>query len=166
MSHPYRNIPKGERGTVLIIAMSVLVMMTLVGVMVMQMVAVDVDAVGAERGGEEALYIAEAGIQWGLQEVDLKYDIDPSTPDYTPLTVPNLTAVPSEAVWGPPAIVGWGQLHPASRSIAYGGGAFRVVVQPAPAPDTKTLLVRSLGVTMEAGRFGAQRLLEVAVTPQ
>lgn len=161
-----RKIPKSERGAVLIIAISVLVMMTLVGVMVMQVVAVDVDAVGAERGGEEALYIAEAGIQWGLQEIDLNYDIGSGTPSWTLLTVPPLIAVVADAVWGPAAIVGWGQLHPGLPSIPYYGGSFRVVVQPALAPDTTTLLIRSLGVTMEGGRYGAQRLLEVAVTPQ
>ncbi len=173
MSHTSRRkIPKRQRGTVLIIAMSVIVMMTLVGVMVMQVVAVDVDAVGAERGGDQALYIAEAGIQWALQEIDNNdnYSIDPNDPDWTPLTITTeggtLVAVPAEFPWGPSGIVDWGQLHPTSRSIAYGAGAFRVVVQPANAPETGTLLIRSLGVTLEAGRYGARRLLEVAVTPQ
>lgn len=153
------RVPPSERGSTLVMVLLVIMLLTVLGATVLQSVTADVDAAGAERGAEEAMYIAEAGIQWALQELDGVYGFNASNPDYSPiLALPPVTAA---TTWGPSEIVGWHQLHAASESMPYASGNFRVVAKPADPPEKNTLLVRSLGIASG----GARRLLEVAVQP-
>lgn len=158
-----RRIPDAEAGGTLILAMVVLMMLTLVGLMAIQIVAVEVDVVGAERRADNALYIAEAGIQWGLQTLD-GYNFLPGTRDFTALNA--LPVINGSDSWAPSEIADgtWHELHSGQANIPFGDGAFRVVVKAMAPPNDDTLLVRSFGVS---GRpeDGAKRLLEVAVVP-
>ncbi|MEZ4270214.1 MAG: pilus assembly PilX N-terminal domain-containing protein [Myxococcota bacterium] len=51
-----------EAGAALIIAFTVMIVLSVLGLMVMQTISVDLDVAGAERSSEHALYIAEAGL--------------------------------------------------------------------------------------------------------
>ncbi len=157
-----RRVQRDEAGAVLIIAMVVLIMLTMVGLMAIQIVAVEVEVVGAERSADNALYIAEAGLQWGLQTLD-GYNFVPGNPDYAPILA--LPTVSDAGPFAPAQIQGWYELHGGQISMPYGDGNFRVVVNVMPPPDEDTLLVRSFGIS-GSPQEGAKRLLEVAVVPR
>ena len=165
MKKRQRHPPRREQGSVLIIAIIVVASLTMLGLVALRSASVDNQVAGAEMSSEAALYISEAGIQWALQELDLTYNIDPTTKDYSAITArPVVTA---SDPWGPPEIVGWHTLHDA-ESITYGRGAYRVVAKVADPPDQDTLLIRCLAIAGAAGVSNAssRRLVEVAVQPQ
>ena len=58
----------------MIMVLMVIVMLTMLGLTVMQSTTLDMEISGAERGADRALYIAEAGIQWGLNELEFTYE--------------------------------------------------------------------------------------------
>lgn len=152
---------KREAGGALIMVLIVLTLLTIVGLLALETVGLERESAAAELGATRAMYIAEAGIQWALQEIDQTYNIDPGNPDYSAITT--LPTVAADAEWGPSQIVGWHQLH-VDPFKNFGGGAYRVVAKPANPPEADTLLVRCLA------RFGtgsniARRMLEVAVAP-
>ena len=155
-----KRMRRQEAGAALIIAIAVVAMLTVLGMIAVQMTTTDLEVTGVERGADSAMYIAEAGVQWALLELDLGYAIDPSNPNYTGIT--SQPTVSFSDPWGPTRIVGWHELHPAKTSMLFGGGGFRAVAKPAAAPDGDTLVIRSLGISAS----GAKRLIEVAVRPQ
>jgi len=157
-----RRVRRSEAGAVMIIAVVVVTMLTLVGLMAIQIVGVELEVVGAERSADNALYIAEAGVQWGLQNL-YGYNFVPGNPNYAPILA--LPTVSDAGPFAPSQLQGWHELHAGQTSIAYGDGFFRVVVEVMPPPDDDTLLVRSLGIS-GSPQDGARRLLEVAVVPQ
>jgi len=151
---------KSERGSVLVMAIAIITMLTLLGLVVLRTVSVDIDSTGAERLSDNALYAAEAGIQWALQDLALTYNIDPANADYTAvLAQPSITG----DVNCPDAtcpLFGWHQLHPATMVRNFGASTFRVAVNQD--SDLTTLLIRSDGRSPGGGR----RVLEVAVAPK
>lgn len=159
---------RAQAGGALIIVTITVTMLILLGVVALQSIGVDLVTVGAERSSETALYTAEAGIHWAMDELAVNYGLDPVSPDFAPLfALPTVTAHPQ---WGPAELVGWHQLHAPDLSRSYGDHQFRVAVCPhadpppacAPAspPEEKTILIRSLGMSSD----GARRMLEVAVS--
>lgn len=150
------QIKSSERGAMLLLAVTMVVMLTLMGALVMRTVGDDVQVAGAERSADSALYIAEAGLQWARVQI-----ADPNgyNGDLNQVLTA-LTAVPVGDSDVP--LRGWLELG----SQNYGDGTFRVVLQddayaetdPPPAPNN-TILVRSLGTSAR----GSKRLLEVAL---
>ena len=161
-----RSSRRLQRGSVLLIAIIVVASLTMLGLIAIRSTGVDTQVAGAEMSSEAALYISEAGIQWALQELDLTYNINPSSPNYSAIEA--LPVVTASDPWGPPEIVGWYELHSGQESMAYGRGAYRVVAKVAEPPDQNTLLIRCLGIAGAATVTDARsrRLLEVAVQPQ
>ncbi len=155
------RIKKEEAGSVLILATVVIVMLTLVGLMAFRTVAVEVDVVGAERKGESALYIAEAGLQYGLQRIEA-YGFSGVSPNYGPITA--LPVVTTGGPWGPGDMAGYFELHSTDTFLSYGDGGFRVVVRPVDPPNDDHLSILCLGISGNPSR-GAKRLLEVVVRP-
>jgi len=164
-----RNLrPDPQRGAALIVAMVVLFALLLLGLTVADGVAIETQAAGAERSGEMALYIAEAGIAWGIQHLSHEllptYGIKPSdpNPDYPGVLFPNLDPIIAGDPKCPDAtcpIFGWYQLHPDKIAEGFGRGSYRVVVSSGPNGEKDILRIRSLG----KAPAGGQRLIEVTV---
>ena len=160
---------KQQRGAALIVAMVVLCALLLLGLTVADGVSIETGAAGAERSGEVALYIAEAGIAWGIQYLshDLlpTHDIKPELePDYLDvLLVPHLDPIVSGDPKCPDTdcpIFGWYQLHPERIAVGFGRGSYRVVVNTGSNGEKGLLRIRSLGKSPAGG----QRLIEVTVS--
>ena len=67
-----RAIKREERGWILVVAMSMTIVITFMGMLVLQSASVDARLAGAERNSETARYIAEAGIAWAVEKLKLK----------------------------------------------------------------------------------------------
>lgn len=173
---------KSERGFSLVIGMSVLILLTVLGIAVIQTVNSDIDAAASDRGYQSALAIAEAGVTWALDYLQTQYALSSAThqtfQDIMNNTRGDLTlasgASAEELLACPTADACC--LAPAGCSgnpawlvvthartptqIAFGGGHFDVWVGLDPTDTTgNTLLLRSLGIDAR----GSQRLIEVAV---
>lgn len=152
-----RRVRKQERGILLLIAMVFVVVLTLLGSMVLREVAADVQVAGAERNTEDALYIAEAGLQWGRDQIMTQFgsggtvDLSSSSAIWTTLSlIPNTD--PDVQLHG------WYDLG--TQSYGAVGGKFHVAVEQDPADSSgDSILMRSMGTSPG----GAKRLLEVAV---
>ena len=180
---------RGESGFSLIIAIMVLVVLTLLGMTVLTGVNVDSDMAGNIRASESALYLAEAGISWGMDTLrNAPYSLSsPSTDVGVALSntlCPRITG-DADCLNGTVCpIFGWRQLNNTGFQ-SLGSGRFRVVVSDdstpygsassdrsgvcgTPGTDTtcglanQRILMRSLGKDAS----GAQRLIEVAISNQ
>jgi Tfp pilus assembly protein PilX len=69
------RLRRSEYGGFLVIAIVMVTMLTLVGLVVMQSVTIDTESAGAERTGETARYIAEAGARRGVNQLNYTYDL-------------------------------------------------------------------------------------------
>jgi hypothetical protein len=151
----------GERGAVLIIVMLVISFLTLLGVTALEFAAIELEAAGIEKGSEVALYAADAGIKWGVQDLQYTYGVGTAGVNWTTLWSNSLV---NEAGCNSASckIYDWHQLS--AGSITYGTSTYRVVVShegthvTEPTSPTKVYL-RSLGTAPN----GAQRLVEVTV---
>lgn len=171
-----RQVRKNERGFSLLIGMSILILMTVLGITVMQAVNSDIETAGNDRGAQSALAIAEAGLAWAIDYLQGKYGLDSATEEtftnivensygdlsnYSDGTVEEKTAcdVPND-----PCVQSEWKIVTHNRSSAeksFGGGRYIVWVGRDPADaNKKTLLLRSLGIDSR----GSQRLIEIAVT--
>lgn len=169
------SIRNSERGFSLLIGMSVLILLTVLGIAVVQGINADVDSAASDRGSQSALAIAEAGLTWSLDYLKRTYALDVATAQtftdiaanshsdlsaYSACNAEEKTAVDSEPN---PAAATWMNVTHARTSAenTFGGGRYHVWVAKDPAdPNGKTLLVRSLGIDAR----GSQRLVEIAVT--
>lgn len=175
MSLRAKTCKNHERGFSLLMAVTITVMLTLVGMMVLNHTIVDTELAGASRNATDALYIAEAGIYAGMDILRQDYGFDGNSPDFNgPLTSGSLDGtLPRPIVASDPdcssaacKIFGWNDLVD-GRWVNYGGGRYRVVVADDSDDDgdttqdaNQTILLRALG----EGRGGGRRLLEVAVS--
>ena len=153
----------GERGSILLMVLVFIAMMSLLGALTMRAVSMEIDVVGAERQGEHAFYTAEAGLQWGRLEL-----VDEFGPDlnYTTMFsggagVGGLVLVLINEPGKP--LDGWYGVGTQS----YAGGTFRVAIKDdavseTPGPGNKTILMRSLGRGPGASQ-GAERLIEITL---
>lgn len=64
---------RSEYGGFLVMAIVLVTILTLLGLIVMQTVVVDTESAGVERGGETALYIAEAGARRGIAQLENEF---------------------------------------------------------------------------------------------
>lgn len=169
-----RPIKNHERGYSLIVAVSVVALLSMVGIMVLDQVYTDTQLSGGDRAALNAMYLAEAGAVWGKQAlVDLLYP--PGTNSGT-ANVANLTVLSSLGGTDvlcpenncttqpcPAAITctNWYLLTNTSW-VPYGNGQYRVAATCNPnclVTNPISYSVRALGQSFD----GSQRLLEVTV---
>jgi Tfp pilus assembly protein PilX len=149
-----------ERGSSLALVMVVLVFTTLLAIMALNSASTDAELAYGGRAADSALYLAEAGVAWGLNELrnSATFNIEGLSGNYTSiLAYGTLTTVAS----GP--LAGWKELP--SSPVSFGGGTFRVAVKDDEDGDSNSfadtngrILVRSLG---EIGT--TRRLVEAAI---
>lgn len=161
MSHPRR--PKAhERGYSLIIAVTIIALLIMMGTMVLDQVANDVQLAGGDRAAQNAMFLAEAGAIWGKSAlVEILYPAsDTATAQLTAVTsLPGLPAVDPLCPDGI-SCASWYRLT-SQEWIPYANGQYRVGVtcSPSCAGTPQSYIVRSLGKSSD----GAQRLIEVVV---
>lgn len=169
------TIRHSERGFSLIIGMSVLILLTVLGIAVVQSINSDIDGAASDRGSQSALAIAEAGLTWSLDYLSRTYDLANATAQtftdiidnthsdlsvYSECTTEEKSAVDAEAA---PVAADWRSIthNRTTAEKTFGGGRYHVWVAKDPAdPNGKTLLMRAIGVDAR----GSQRLVEIAVT--
>ena len=173
------SIRHEERGWILVVSMAMTIVITFMGMLVLQSASVDARLAGAERNSETARYIAEAGIAWAVEKLNpepgliagstlristlLAYSTFESLGDDEQCTAyqitENQTCYPNE-------LVGWSRLHPDQVSIPYNGGHFRVGVRDDDDDDNYLLdsndqfFIRAYGVSIR----GARSVVEVLVS--
>ena len=174
-----RAIKREERGWILVVAMAMTIVITFMGMLVLQSASVDARLAGAQRNSETAKYIAEAGIAWAVKKLNtepgliagsslrintlLAYSTFEALGDDTQCTAfqitQNETCFPNE-------LVGWGRLHPEQISIAYNGGHFRVGIREDNDDDNyledsnNQFFIRAYGVSIR----GARSVIEILVS--
>ncbi len=175
-----RHTPnESERGFVLVVSVVVTTVLALLGYLMMQSVAIDAQMAYADRQGQSALAVANAGIGWAMERLSETHGFIDSTnydgvlADLTELTC---NSGESDDIECPDEISGWREMHPEAEKIWYPTGNagdsvgwFRVVLKDDQDYDddfsedaNDTLLIRSYAVTNE----GSRRMVEVAVTGQ
>jgi len=174
-----RTIKREERGWILVVAMAMTIVLTFMGMLVLQSASVDARLAGAERNSETARYIAEAGIAWAVE----KLNTEPGLISGSRLRINSLLAYSTFEALGddelcaasqiiqnescfPNELVGWGRLHQEHTSVAYNGGHFRVGIRDDD-DDTNYLedsndqfFIRAYGVSIR----GARSVVEVLVS--
>ena len=155
-----------QRGFSLLVAMTLLTLLTFLGLMVWDTVAIESQSAGSDRRSINALYIAEAGMAWGLDQLATYSSADVLLNDYSGSAnvISNFTALNQ-----------WFELNisqPLQNYTVSGTtvGQYRVAIlddddeDPGVAQDYKAdknqiVLIRSLGVDTS----GARRMIEAAV---
>ena len=155
-----RHRENGERGFALIIAIVVLLFLTMLGMTTLNTAVTDVNVAGKSRASRQALYIAQAGVAWGLDALNA----GPFDPNNVGATLKN-AALTGRAVTGSGVALFDGCLELPNSPVSFGGGTFRVAVtDDADDGDVTTdsngqILLRSLGVDASGGK----KLIEVTV---
>lgn len=156
-----------ESGFAMIISLIVLMLLTLLGMSMMKVGGDDVSVAGNTRASASAMYIAQAGIYWGLDTLrrsPFSLDAAGATPSAV-LQSAELTLIPdTDPV---PELRGWLQLP--SSPVSFADGDFRVAILDDVEADGDTttdtnqrFLLRSLGTDSR----GSRSLVEVALTVQ
>ena len=167
-----RGLGAAERGAALLFSMIVVAVMSVLGILVMDNIAMDLDSTGAERTATEALYNAEAGVQWAMDDIGNRN------------IVPNDGATYQNELWDPLTPLGagdadcvvlgcttrnWYLLHAAQDPMPFGDGTFRAFVSDDeisdnaanPADGNGIIVVRAIGRVSG----GVRRMVEVMIEP-
>jgi hypothetical protein len=177
MRRPCTHRSAAQGGYSLIIAVAIIALLSLVGLLVLDQAANDVQLAGADRAAQNALYVADAGAVWAKQFViDTLYP--PGTASGAPPTATNLDALPrlaqtdvlcpENACSSPPCplTLDCSRFHLLTGAAwtPYGQGTYRAAASCEPsctvaAPQSYTL--RAMGKTPD----GATRLIEMTLGP-
>lgn len=180
------QVKRRERGFALLMGLTVLVVLTILGLSVMSSVGEDLSVVRTMRESENALAIAEAGIAWGLNQLNVMHGLEENK-QYNPI-LRNDTTVDGSNFYdipdandeicqglSPGQCDNWWEITDTDDLPEFGEtddnvalrGRFRVVVgddndgdDDYTADQNKMILLRALGIDAR----GAKRLIEVAVT--
>jgi Tfp pilus assembly protein PilX len=170
-----RHSLHAQRGYSLIIAVAIIALLSLVGLMVLDQAANDVQLAGADRAAQNALYVADAGAVWAKQYViDTLYP--PGTATGAPPTATNLDALPALAqndVLCPentcssppcPTSTDCSRFHLITSPawVPYGAGQYRAAASCEPSCTVASPLsytLRAMGQTPD----GATRLIEMTL---
>lgn len=169
-----RTPKKSERGFSLLIGMAILILLTVLGVTVLQTVNADIENAANDKGAQTALAIAEAGLTYALDYLNTSYALSTASAQTFQNIInnangdlsPKSDATTEENIACPTADAcasNWKIIthNRPTADRAFGGGRYVVWVGLDPADkDNKTLLLRSLGIDAR----GSQRLIEIAVT--
>src|SRR4051812_33611059 len=74
-----KTIRKSERGFSLVIGMSILILLTVLGIAVIQTVNSDISSSASDKQSQSALTIAEAGITWAIDYLQTQYQLNTAT---------------------------------------------------------------------------------------
>jgi Tfp pilus assembly protein PilX len=161
---------QNERGFSIAAAILVLLVLTALGVTVLNSVNTDIEIAGQQRTSESALQLAEAGVAWGQWQIRNAY--------YGNFSYLLVTAAANAGEPTPPPeitgdtdcpntsclLFGWRDLS--GGTVAYGGGTYRVAIKDDDdgdgnlnVDDNNRILLRSLGTDPS----GTRRLVEVAL---
>jgi Tfp pilus assembly protein PilX len=150
----------GEHGFALIIAIVVLLFLTILGMTTLNSTVADINIAGKSRASSQALYIAQAGVSWGLDTLSNA----PFTPSDVGTTLTN-GALAGRTIAGTGTPLD-GLLELPSSPVTFAGGTFRVGVGDDDDGDDKPLvdangiiILRSLGVDSSGGK----KLVEVTL---
>lgn len=176
---PCRRAPKAQRGASLIVAVTIITLLTLVGAMVLEQVYADTQLSGSERAAQNAAYVADAGVVWGQAQLgNLLFPNGLSSASTTPPVLAGLMALPTLpagdamcpdaplttcSAWyllsppSAPALPGW---------VAYGANAnYRVAATCNPQPCSATTLPVNYSVrAMSSSLDGSRHLIEMVLT--
>ena len=163
-----------QRGYSLIVAVTVVALLSMLGIMVLDQVYTDTQLSGGDRASINAMYLAEAGAVWGKQAlVDVLYPpgTNSGTAAVTNLTSLNALAAtdaicPENNCVAPPCpstitCSNW-YLLTSTAWVPYGTGQYRVAATCNPnclVANPVSYSVRALGQSPD----GSQRLLEITV---
>jgi Tfp pilus assembly protein PilX len=172
-----KTIRKSERGFSLVIGMSILILLTVLGIAVIQTVNSDISSSASDKQSQSALTIAEAGITWAIDYLQTQYQLNTATHQtfadiiankkgdltpYTGATTTELMACPSSDSCAPTTnwlVITHGRTA-TQTTFGAANNTYIVWVGLDPADATgNTLLLRSLGIDSN----NSKRLLEVAV---
>ncbi|MBC7793263.1 MAG: hypothetical protein H7Z43_06120 [Clostridia bacterium] len=172
------KLNKNERGFSLLIGMSILILLTVLGITVLQTVNADIENAANDKGAQTALAVAEAGLTYAMDYLNTSYALNTASATTFQNIINNVngdlsaanTATAEEKI-ACPTTMGSENICGAnwrivthdrpSTEVNFGGGRYVVWVGLDPADASqKTLLLRSLGIDVR----GSQRLLEIAVT--
>ena len=161
-----------QRGFSLIISVAIVALLSFLGVMVMNSAYLDTELARADRSANDAFYLAETGLSWGISALDgLPYNLSGATPDRDRVTDGTPVAEADACPEGTDscAALAWYRLDADAASsdewVSYGNGRYRVIaaLDELNASDgCWRIYLRSLGQTVD----GAQRLLEVVIGPE
>ena len=169
---PKEHEPKDERGFVLVVSVSMITLLTLFGFTTLHTIWVDARLVYAQRQTQTAFHIAEAGMKWGLSQLNA---LDANFADFNSVLDESEINCGAGTDECPCEITGWRPLSGvvSEQVIDYPSeanplGWFRVVVKDDDDGDNgdmssdanRTIRVRSYGMMYRGGR----RMIEVTVT--
>jgi len=161
-----------ERGSAIIIAMVILVALTVLGTMVLDTVSVESDVAANEKSSQTSVQLAEAGIAYAMEQLSA-LPLDPDDGQtfvdnlWDPLTTAGRTVQSTDSDCGHLNCTSdtWFRYH-APGSLTLGAGTYRVYVGDDDIAESGTggngvIYVRSIG-----NSNGAERMLEVALSPE
>lgn len=157
-----------QQGFSLLLAMSVIVLLTLLGIMVLKTVTADLALAGSDRSSQAALYTAEAGVYWGLDKLRDDYGFDGDTPQYDIVlsgTVPAVSAGDAACQHLSGTCTDWRELTAGSEG--FGDASFRVFVRDDDEADGDSLVDSNATILMWAlgvDQHGAKRMIEVVLS--
>jgi hypothetical protein len=161
------NMPS-QKGFSLLIASAVIASLIVLGLVMSQYLHKAFFYVSTDRVQKTAFFIAEAGLFWGVEEVEkrtldtLNQNIVPGRLNGLPKIDQNLDPTCLSNATCP--LYGWRTLHPASLRVVYGSGTYRVAVRCYPEENNcvsaKEIVVRSVG---EDTSSNTPRILEVTL---
>lgn len=170
--------PAQERGASLIVAVTIITILTLVGAMVLEQVYADTQLSGSERAAQNAAYVADAGAVWGqAQLANLIYPNGLATAGTTPPVLTRLMTLPTlpsgDAMCPDSTLTtctNWYLLTPPSNPalpgwVAYGNNSnYRVAAtcNPQPCSDSNTPVNYSVR-SMSMSNDGSRHLIEVVL---
>jgi len=88
MRQPVPLLLENETGSVLLVAMLILIVLTLIGIAATNTSTIEIQIAGNEKSYKQAFYSADAGVSWALVSL-IEWDVDPSS------VVPD-TRIPNE----------------------------------------------------------------------
>lgn len=171
--HPYD--PRiHARGFSLVIAISVIALLSLLGFLVLEMVIEDVEMASAARHTDGALYIAESGLDWAIEQLTLAYpaatvfgDLTTSSLSLSDVVTINDPGCPNTACTVLQNPSGWRRLTP-SGGLDYGGGSVYVYIRDDDDGDNNSdvdtngnILIRAIARWPK--NIGAYRAVEVTL---
>lgn len=169
---------QSERGASLIVAVTIITILTLIGAMVLEQVYADTQLSGSERSAQNVAYAADAGAVWGqMQLANLVFPNGLATAGTTPPVLTGLMALPTlpaNDAMCPDATLttctGWYLLTPPSNPalpgwVPYNSNAnYRVAAtcNPQPCNNANTPVNYSLR-SMAQSNDGSRHLIEVVL---
>lgn len=126
-----KTISKRERGSLLVVVIIVLFCLTLLGYATMQLVGTDNEVAGKYRRSQNALYLAQAGVAWGMDLLrGPPYNVTDETENFS-----DVLAALSDALVTDDASPLRGYFLLPGSPVTFGDGSYSVGVRDDLEPD-------------------------------